>query len=71
MVSLTQPHPKMGYSSRQPNELPLFVRFWGFAEWGVYSRMGSVRRVFVTQLEVLVTWEFYRGVGTNLVVGNW
>ena len=33
---------KAGYSSRQPNELPLFVRFWGFAEYGIYSRMESV-----------------------------
>ena len=33
--------------------------------------MVRMPRVFVTQLEVLVTWEFYRGVGTNLVVGNW
>ena len=28
-------------------------------------------RVFVSQLEVLVAWEFKRVPGTKLVIGNW
>ena len=31
---------KVRYSSRLPNVLPIFVRFWAPAEFGIYSRMG-------------------------------